>query len=545
MYLLSYTRIPIDNVLYDPRIAYSCHLAFSDDGKKFYPLNHNSGVLFAKADENLDGSLDPRTLKEPVITAAEDGKYFVTCRVCGPEGENLNRFVTYVTRDFLDYEKTETISVGDVDDKAFKSLDLSEIEGCVPASVIEVDDKVADRLKKKLLPRFNTGIDVPVCIRASCREELDNYRVMAHYSDSTSVLKNVDWDDKCVDWDRKGSYKVTGYVRRKHFDFPIATDRADPCIGYWKGKYYFIATNDADGNHTLYIREGNTIEELVSAEEHLILDSSTYPEYGGLLWAPEFHIIKGKLYIFHAATPGPFFEEESCVMELKAGGNPCRKSDWLKPKRVVKPDGTYLCEAGKEITLDMTEFEWQDEYYVIWSQRQFIPKDLGAWLYIAKLNPNEPWKLASEPVVLSKPDYSWGNNHTFVEEGPFALIRNDRLFITFSAAAVDTSYVVGLLQIEKGLDPMVPSNWHKTGYPLLTSRSVEGEFGPGHNAYVIDRDGNIINTYHARPGTDAPRSSGFRRVHFDIDGEPVLDLTDDMDVAAEFEMFTTTVVVGA
>lgn len=41
-----------------------------------------------------------------------------------------------------------------------------------------------------------------------------------------------------------------------------------------------------------------------------------------------------------------------------------------------------------------------------------------------------------------------------MDEGPFALIRGDKLFVTFSSAAVDTSYVVGLLQIEKGKNPL-------------------------------------------------------------------------------------------
>ena len=79
---------------------------------------------------------------------------------------------------------------------------------------------------------------------------------------------------------------------------------------------------------------------------------------------------------------------------------------------MVRADGTDICEAGKEITLDMTTFEWEGEIYAVWSQRQFLPKDLGAWLYIAKLNPEEPWKLACEPVILSKPELGWANNHT-------------------------------------------------------------------------------------------------------------------------------------
>ncbi len=230
-------------------------------------------------------------------------------------------------------------------------------------------------------------------------------------------------------------------------------------------------------------------------------------------------------------------------MELKEGGNPICSEDWSRPKRVVIKDGSQICEAGKEITLDMTCFEWQGELYAVWSQRQFLPKDLGAWLYIAKLNEQEPWKLFSDPVVLSKPEYGWANNHTFVDEGPFALIRGDRLFLTFSSAAVDTSYVVGLLTIEKGKDLLDVHNWKKKNYPILTARSVEGEYGTGHNAYIEDDDGNIWNTYHARPGIDGVRSSGIRRVHFDVDGEPVLDLIEEADLKEEYRIVRTKLTV--
>ena len=61
-YVLSYTRKPIDSVLYDARLAYSMHLALSDDGQNYRGLNHNSGVLFALATENEDGSLNPMSL---------------------------------------------------------------------------------------------------------------------------------------------------------------------------------------------------------------------------------------------------------------------------------------------------------------------------------------------------------------------------------------------------------------------------------------------------------------------------------------------------
>ena len=341
--------------------------------------------------------------------------------------------------------------------------------------MISISDSVADRLQKKLISPVNVGIEVEDNVAVSCDKDVQKLTATAVYSDGTTDIKKVRWDTTNVDFSTPGTYEIFGKVMQPHFDFPIAINRADPCITRINGKYYYIATNDADGNHTLYIRQADTMEALKDAEEVLLLDSKTYEGIGGLLWAPEFHEINGKLYIFHACTSGEFFWEESHVMELKAGGDPMTPSDWSRPKRVVR---------------------------------------LG-----------------------------WANNHTFVDEGPFALIRGDKLYLTFSSAAVDVSYVVGLLQIDKGKDPMNPKNWKKTGYPILTARSVENEWGTGHNAYVTDEFGTIWNTYHARPGVDAPRSSGIRRVHFDIDGEPVLDLTEEKDLLPENKIVKTRVVV--
>ena len=619
-YILNYTREPINSALYDPRLAYSMHLAVSEDGKEYRALNHNSGVLFVKATENQDGSLNPKSLKNPWLFALPEGGFGVAAvRIEGDGGEDEESrgcAVFFVSPDLMEYEEVGLLKLGTehvervscvYDQKrgsfrvlwqertgerfgAFirspKELQLAAVpemlegqleteeiwsrgsglcgsgsfdggsgrsgsgnlnresiaaglQGAVPHNVLEVSEAVAARLCRKLTPPVNIGVRFPEQVEAANREELERQYATALYSDGSQASKRVDWELSQVDFDKKGVYEISGRVHQDHFAFPIAYNRADPCICKWNGSYYFIATNDADGNHTLYIREAKSIPELVEAPERLLLDSETYPGIGGLLWAPEFHEINGRLYIFHGATPGEFFWEESHVMELREGGDPACREDWSAPKRVVKKDGSDICEAGKEITLDMTCFQWEGDFYAVWSQRQFLPKDLGAWLYIAKLNPKEPWKLDTEPVVLSKPEYGWANNHTFVDEGPFALIRGDKLYLTFSSAAVDTSYVVGLLTIEKGKDLLDANNWSKKNYPLLTSRSVEGEFGTGHNAYVIDDDGTVWNTYHARPGVDGVRSSGIRRVHFDVEGDIVLDLTEDLDLKEEYAYVKT------
>lgn len=594
--VLCYTRQPIDNVLYDAKLAYSMHLAYCEDQRTYHPLNHNSGVLFAKATENEDGSLNPMSLKHPFLFYHKDGSFGVLAvRIPGDGGqdESSRGSVLYCTSDDLliyhekgliklceeyvervscSYQKEldsyvirfctgngecyelATKEIGEANPSAAKVTDsfetdtfadaeLGKIEGVVPENRLFVEDGVLDYVKKKLLTPENNGMEFPASVTVSSREELEALYATASYTDGTSVKRRVDWELSGVDFTKEGEYEISGRVMQKHFAFPVALSHADPCITRWNGKYYFIATNDADREHTLYVREADTMQGLVEAKEHLILDSTTYEGIGGLLWAPEFHEIGGRLYIFHAATPGEFFYEESHLMTLREGGNPACREDWSAPRRIVKKDGSDLCEAGKTISLDMTCFFWEGAWYVIWSEREFLPKDLGAWLKIARLNPKEPWKLMTDPVVLSKPDYGWGNNHTFVEEGPFALESRGKLYVTFSAAAVDTSYVVSYLVIEPGKDLLTASNWRKNNYPILTSRSVAGEYGTGHNAYVTDEDGMVWNTYHARQGTDGVRSSGIRRVHFDIDGAPMLDVTEELDVRDEYRNVTTKLVV--
>lgn len=622
--LLCYTRKPIDNVLYDPRLAYSVHLALQE-GELFRPLNHNSGVLFALATENEDGSLNPMSLRNPWIFPLKNGGYGVAAvRICGDGEEDESSrgcVLLWTTEDLVVYRELGLLRLGEqyiewvkvrYDDKrgcyllcweertgncyqalypqalleglaenceplltcitspdSDKSMlgefprsesdglrrETDNIEGAVPHCTLEIGEEEAWYLRCKLLTPVNIGVEVPREVEINLsespgeqpeelvRQALAGQQALARYSDGTVCGKSVDWKLNDLDLSEKGSRTVCGEIYRPSFPFPVAFNRADPCVTRWKGKYYFIATNDADNNHTLYIREADTLEELAQAEEILLLDSETYEGIGGLLWAPEFHEIENRLYIFHAATPGPFYEEESHVMALREGGNPACREDWSAPRKIVKRDGSDLCQAGKTISLDMTCFPWEGDYYVIWSQRQFLPKDLGAWLYIARLDAREPWRLASDPVVLSKPDYGWANNHTFVEEGPYALTVGDKLYVTFSAAAVDTSYVVSYLVTERGKDLLRRENWRKNNYPILTSRSVEGEYGTGHNAYVEDERGNIWNTYHARPGTDGVRSSGIRRVHFDIDGDPVLDMTEEMDLREAFRQVKTRLVI--
>jgi len=581
LYILCYTRTPLDEQIYSPKLAYSMHLAYSADGEQFHALNHNSGVLFAKATHNHDGTMNAKTLRNPYLFQLADGSYGVVALRTEPNGEfdeqSKGRILFFKSADLLQYEEVGLIDlkcnkyVTDVscaydperglyiicwcdEDRNYyrnyitdlTNLDsatlpepaepfaipavITTIEGAVTRNVIEVAEAVAERLIKKLTVPHHVANELPQNVVISSPDELKAVRVTAVYSDGTKASKVVEWDTTGINWNQPGTYRISGKISQDTFKFPIAEHRADPCMIKWNGKYYFIATNDADHNHTLYIREADSISGLVTAEEKLLLDSTTYDHIGNFLWAPEFHVVNGELYIFFAASPHEFYHIESHVMKLRTGGNPSCAADWSEPRRVVRHDGSQLCEAGKTISLDMTCFEVKGDYYVVWSQRQFVPVDQGAWLYIAKIDPQQPWRLITDPIVLCKPEFSWENNHTFVVEGPYPLFAEDKIYLTYSGALVDATYAVGLLVVDKDADLLNPTSWLKINYPLLSSNSVPGEYGPGHNSYVIDDHGIIWNAYHARPNVTGPRSSGIRRVHFDIDGYPRLDLTEDKDI---------------
>ncbi|MGN1084706.1 MAG: glycosyl hydrolase, partial [Lachnospiraceae bacterium] len=368
--LWCYTREPIDSVYYDPRLAYSMHLMLEEDGT-LVVLNHNSGILFAKATENEDGSLNPKSMKYPYMKPLADGGFEITAiRTLAdgePDEESTGKVLSFTTGDFVTYteqglkEPTEEYKALTELWDSGKSVDAVKDlrglpEGAHLCNCIEIPDELAKRLKNKFITAHHVETVFPEKVLAGTKEEFCEIKANKIFSDGTVATSVVDWNLDGVDFATPGEYRVKGTLHQDTFAFPVARNHADPCIGKWNGKYYFIATYDADHEHTMYIREADSIPELVNAKENLILDSTTYEGIGGLLWAPELHVIGGRLCIMHAATPGPFFEEESRVMILKDGGNPIVKEDWEAPRRIVRADGSDICEAGKEITLDMTHF---------------------------------------------------------------------------------------------------------------------------------------------------------------------------------------------
>lgn len=60
--VMVYTRLPQQGS-YPDGLAYSIHFAWSRDGKSYYPMNHNYGILFAKGEIGKDNTIKTKSLK--------------------------------------------------------------------------------------------------------------------------------------------------------------------------------------------------------------------------------------------------------------------------------------------------------------------------------------------------------------------------------------------------------------------------------------------------------------------------------------------------
>ena len=595
-YLAGYTRVPDSNSnIYSSNLAYSMHLAYSEDGSEgFEALNDNSGVLFVKATSGEYDVLTSKSLINPYIFYMEDGSFGVVAtrvKVSGEtDSEAASSVAFFTSDDLLNYKEVGLIDMkttlkvnkpvceydssadvyritwNDENGNYYQNIisDLTDLDsasspesavqtdvrtaetgisGATTGNVIALEYKVVNKVKTKLSDLVNTSVKVPEVAAVTSEEDVDEIKATAYYNDGSTVDRTVTWDTGSVDWSQGGTYTIQGTVNQSSFNYNLNA-RPDPQMVKYNGKFYFIST-DESGQSRIYIREMDKLTDLKDASESLLLNGSSYPNlFKSCLWAPELHVIEGELYIFFAGSLTDWSGVQCHVMKLTEGGDPTVASDWEEPIRVLDKDGNHLYassnETGSErgITLDMTYFEVDDQAYVVWAQRQRAPADNGSWLYIATVDKKMPWQLTSDRVAICKPDYGWDNNSTFVVEGPYLIQTDDNLYLTFSGAGVNPTYAVGIMTAERGSDLLDADSWNKGNYPILTSRSVDGEYGPGHNSYVYDEDGLLYNVYHAKWGINGTRSASLRRVHFGADGMPVLDLVEERDLISEYKNVT-------
>jgi GH43 family beta-xylosidase len=150
--------------------------------------------------------------------------------------------------------------------------------------------------------------------------------------------------------------------------------------------------------------------------------------------------------------------------------------------------------------IDGTVFTYGGKLYMCWSGWEG-DVNVAQNLYLAEMS--DPFTICSERVLLSKPEYDWEKKGAtgkpespFINEGPCAVVRGDKLFMVYSAAGSwCNDYCLAMLRF-KGGDVLDASNWEKLPQPVF-SRSEKVK-GPGHCSMLV-KDGEMASLliYHA------------------------------------------------
>lgn len=512
---------------------------------------------------------------------ASAGEYRISWKVNG-----VAKYVT--TKDFKTFSEVKN-GVGFERAQA----DLTGIDNAVAGSgnAIALTKDVADSLTERLGRVHNTGVEVPTDITVQANKttkddllaqinggaELDNGNLSkgatatATYSDGSTFDFRVNWnqdDLNKIDLTEAGTYEISGTINQQNYSeqFPMMSNRADPNIVYYNGKYYAMGTSDTGGMKTLFIRSSDTLAGLkdqkagiateggykVEGQDVCLFGENDGLGHKGYHWAPELHVINGKLYCFYATFPAGKAGDENItnspnwagpsayVMELKDGGDPTKTADWLE-HRVQAKDGGVLSPHG--LSIDMTYFEAGGKSYIAWSQGDQERKGAKANVSIAEVNSDKPWQAITEPQRLMRPEWGWELDG--VNEGPNVLVSGGKVYMVFSAQLVTPQYATGMLIANVGDDLTDPASWTKSNYPWLHNGTFAGQFGLGHNSYFTDPYGDTYNVYHAMTsGTNnTARHAGVVPVHFRADGTPIIDMTTSEELDQSKKNVTLEVVV--
>lgn len=601
-YLMSYT-----NTKENASLGNSLHLAYSVDGTEYTALNSNTGICFAN---NWGGgkASNPNGLQGMYIFRKADGTYGMVAR-----NTSVQKYIyVFDSVDLINFTNERKLELGyDVSgdlqvspvseqgavsyqifwksgNKKFRAVtadfatatDVQETdyekesladgcklpEGASVGNVLRIGKSEYDRVVGKLDVVRNTGVQSPQ-IEVKLGEtanvaSLLPETVKTDYSDGSVKDMKVVWNQQDIagtDLSKVGTYQVKGTVQQTQYANPFIQQRADPCILKGNdGYYYFTASypmcggSDKNGYDKIVLRQSETIEGLAEAEEITIwdCDDDSSNEYR-YIWAPEIRLVDGQYYVFYTSSI-----ESSSPWGIRPHVLKCMDADDIMNPASWQAMGLMQANSGDAqaftaFSLDMTVFENQGRWYVIWPQSN----DYSS-LFIAEINKEEPWKCISDSVKISIPEYSWERQVENVNEGPSVIKNNGKIYVAFSAAGTGPEYCVGLLSIDEDADMLDAASWKKQGYPVLTSADVPGEYGPGHNSFTVDEDGNDIFVYHARgqqcydkqcqwasAGSlyDPCRDARLKRVHWAADGTPILKMSYAEELAEENKTVTATI----
>ncbi|MFE0130012.1 family 43 glycosylhydrolase [Streptomyces sp. NPDC059037] len=297
---------------------------------------------------------------------------------------------------------------------------------------------------------------------------------------------------------------------------PLVEQRADPHIHrHTDGHYYFTAT--APEYDRIVLRRSRTLRGLTQAGESVIWRRHTSGDMAAHIWAPELHRVDGAWYVYFAAAPADDVWKIRIWVLENTNADPF-KGSWTEKGQIATAWDTF--------SLDATTFTHRGGRYLAWAQHE-PGQDNNTGVFLSRMA--NPWTLTGPQIRLTTPEYDWECVGFKVNEGPYVLQRNGRVFLTYSASATDFNYCVGLLTADDTSDLMDPASWSKSPAPVFTSNDTTGQYGPGHNCFTVAEDGRTdVLVYHARqykeiegdPLNDPNRHTRIQQLGWKADGTP-------------------------
>ncbi len=605
-----------------PKETQSVYFAVSSDGKNYEYLNNNSGVIFAKEGSMRlvsprivkSGStffvyaMDNTESKGVHIFKSIDGVVYdsETLSTDSKDINVINNTSALKSSSVSGFPNDENLSLGNAIEITKSEYDY-------------INNKLGTVTNTGLQRVENLSTTVGTAItEEKLSEKIPN--VTAEYSDGSTQDFQIDWSGALdeVDFNTAGNYTVYGEVVQTKYLSESEDDNdntvfieglADPYIYYDDKTGYYYCTGSyfpsdeeknaeedspyygAQSYDRIVLRRSKTLEGLRDRSGQVTIwkagnqlwykdeNDATGSDGYRYIWAPEIHRVGDNwvVYFTESESETSLYGIRCHALILDGDLNPYdtalsaydEKSQWIdyqmsawENDTTTSVDETSETPFTSTFCLDMTYFKdtANGETYVVWAGKPTIAKGGSSTdLFIAKVNKKEPWKLASNSTRISWSEYGWEEISYYVNEGPSVIQHDGNIFLCYSASGTGSEYSIGMLSATNGDDLLNADNWTKSPYPLLTSKDLDGEEGPGHNSFTVDENGNVIFVYHARPSShntkecgsyssnaleDPCRHARIKRVHWSADGDPILKMTYENELKTVYTTVATTICVG-
>lgn len=244
----------------------------------------------------------------------------------------------------------------------------------------------------------------------------------------------------------------------------------DPFITYDNvtDYYYGLSTQ----NSVIKLHRSKKLADLFMGNESLVV-YSTGKEVLESMWAPEMFFIDGKWYIY---SSGKIVPEDDTKRMFVLESETADPFDGFHFKAYLSKD-----IFGIDPTLYLDKSHGKN--YICFSQ----VIDGIQWISIAELT--NPWTMKKVTPISDPRDHVWESLGGYpLNEGPFFITKNGRLFIIYSAnGCYNDTYRLGLLEL-KGNNLLSKDSWEKYEKEIFMLNRPGGIFAPGHASFFYSPD---------------------------------------------------------